>query len=931
MGRASKWNAEEARIENEYKSKLAAYTNRKNAYLKDKAEYDNANILKRQLMREPVDPGVPPVREANTILKPVEIAELDAQIKDKETELLAIHNKRRDAVAQVASDARRVREEFDRRSSTKREETDRKRDELLAALALATTQWAAEEKLVNEEYQAAAAKVDGIRAELDAARKRAEGFYEAREAAIRNTQVHRIATTVEIVRGLIFGERPMSITATARERGDILTDQISMVRIWVYPVLAFIVAFLPTLLVEIGFSTVFKPDQQQRPQHRLGFLGRRMHWLYTRAGRLKILRAERIAREASDEIAARDRALANEKTTAEQALAAKEIELQAAHEAAAAAAAEHEVQLKQKEDEWVAKFAGIADSLNKSVAEKDALRALQNVEIERQVQQRQNAWADRVNELSKELDTRRDAAEAERKGLIQEHHKKLQEVTETAKSQIAQARRLAAETELASQEKTSKLEFALKEALDARDAAIADSRQQIEALSLKLAQAREDGARELEKASRQEKHRLELNQLEVAKQLRLREEEFEREQQKREQELAATFEARLIEEQAKTAQAARRRDDELERQLEARVRENDARWRQEIQRIEADAVSRLDAREQQLQAQTEVRIGDIQSQAEQELRRQQSEFERQFEARDREADARLRQELQQREIAFHSKLKQRELELNTRAAARETELQSQWAADFRARQEEWEKQAEARVRAAEARLNQDSQQKEELFQMKLRQREQQLQSQFDARQAELQAQRDQDIHNRQQEWERNAQDAARAVEQRWMADLQQKEELFQSKLRQRDQQWQARLDAVRAESQAQSEEALLRQETESGEARQRALRELEVRVRKEMQEKHDAAFAEAAQHEQNLVAQLAGQAEAQRIAERERDEALQSAVETAGQMKELKEKLLAASTLLAGWKGGNGGGHDGNGFGNGNGRHLVLAGSGRNS
>ena len=109
-----------------------------------------------------------------------------------------------------------------------------------------TAELNAEEKQADEELAAAVKNVDGIKAEIDAARKKAEGFYEEREAAIRKTQVHRIATTVEIVRGLIFGERPMSITATAKERGDILTDQISMVRIWVYPVLAFIVAFLPT-------------------------------------------------------------------------------------------------------------------------------------------------------------------------------------------------------------------------------------------------------------------------------------------------------------------------------------------------------------------------------------------------------------------------------------------------------------------------------------------------------------------------------------------------------------------------------------------------------------------------------------------------------------------------------------------------------------
>ena len=134
----------------------------------------------------------------------------------------------------------------------------------MAAQSELTAELNAEEKQADEELAAAVKNVDGIKAEIDAARKKAEGFYEEREAAIRNTQVHRIATTVEIVRGLIFGERPMSITATAKERGDILTDQISMVRIWVYPVLAFIVGFLPTLMVEIGSSTVFKPSRYVR-------------------------------------------------------------------------------------------------------------------------------------------------------------------------------------------------------------------------------------------------------------------------------------------------------------------------------------------------------------------------------------------------------------------------------------------------------------------------------------------------------------------------------------------------------------------------------------------------------------------------------------------------------------------------------------------
>src|SRR5947207_725280 len=297
LARATKWNAEEARLENAYKSKLADYTNRKTAYLKDKAEYDKANFLKRKFMSEPVDPGVPPEREVNKILKPTLVAELEEQIKAKEAELVAINNKRRELVAQVDTDARRLREEFDHRSTTKREESDSKREGLTAAMAALAKEEKAEGELIDQEFAAVVQKVDGIRAEIDAGRKRAEGFYEARETVIRKTQVHRIATTVEIVRGLIKGERPMSIKTTAKEGGDILTDQISMVRIWVYPVLAFIVAFLPTLMVEIGFSTVFHPEQQ-RPAHRLGLFGRRMHCLYTRAGRLKILRAERIASEA---------------------------------------------------------------------------------------------------------------------------------------------------------------------------------------------------------------------------------------------------------------------------------------------------------------------------------------------------------------------------------------------------------------------------------------------------------------------------------------------------------------------------------------------------------------------------------------------------------------------------------------------------------
>ena len=116
MARAASWNAEEARIENAYKLKMADYANKKAAYEKDKKEYDSAGFLKRQLMKEPVDPGVPPVRETNKLLKAAVIAEIDAQIKAKEAELLGVNNKRRDRLAQVDADARKVREDFDRRS-----------------------------------------------------------------------------------------------------------------------------------------------------------------------------------------------------------------------------------------------------------------------------------------------------------------------------------------------------------------------------------------------------------------------------------------------------------------------------------------------------------------------------------------------------------------------------------------------------------------------------------------------------------------------------------------------------------------------------------------------------------------------------------------------------------------------------------------------
>jgi hypothetical protein len=762
LGRANKWNAEEARIDNAYKVKMADYTNKKAAYEKEKLEYDHASFLRRQLMIEPVDPGVPPDRDSNTILKPTLVAEIDAQIKAKEAELLAVNNQRRDRVAQVENDAHRLRADFEGRSSTKREETDRKREELLAAQAALATQWTAEEKQIDQEFEAAAQKVDGIRGELDDCRKQVEGFYEARETAIQNTQVHRIATTVEIVRGLLMGQRPVSIKATAKERGDLYTDQISMVRIWVYPVLAFLVAFLPTLMVEIGFSTIFQPEQQ-RPLHRLGFFGRRLHWLYMRAGRQKILRAERMASEASGAIAARDKALAAAKAASATALVEKVEELQAAREAMSAAAAKHNAQLQRMEveqeeqskiqtDEWVAKLAGLADSLNRTVIEKDGLRDLQKSEIERQIQMRQNAWSDRLTQMRQELDDQRAAGEAERTAVMQANHKKLMEVSEDSKTQVIQARRQAADAELAAVEATAKLTHDLKEALHARDTAESQLQQQADSYSLKLSQTQEDAAREMEKATRQEKHRLERQQVEVAKTLRQREEDFEHLLKQREQELSLAFDARLMERETGMEQEARHREADLERQLDARALEVDTRWQQEVQQREEAAQIRLKQREQQLQAHAEARFNEMQTQAEQELRRRETVLERQIEAQSREADTRLKQELQQKELAFQAKLKQREQELAIRAESRETELQNQRASDLRVREEAWEHQAESRIRATETRLGLEAQQKDEAAQALAKKREQdlvaQLTAQAEARQMATQAQWDTELEKR---------------------------------------------------------------------------------------------------------------------------------------------------------------------------------------
>ena len=868
VSRASKWNVEEARIENAYKEKMTEYANKKAAYDKAIAEYNSANFIKRGLMKEPISPGVPPERESNAVLKPTAVAEIDEQLKAKEAELTAVNNKRRDRVAQVEADARRLREEYDKRSTDKRAKSDNKREELTTAQAAVLADLNAEEKKIDQEVAAAVQKVDGIRAELDACRKTAEGYYEAREAAIRKTQVHRIATTVEIVRGLFKGERPMSIKASARERGDILTDQISMVRIWVYPVLAFIVAFLPTLMVEVGFSTVFHAEEQ-RPPHRLGFFGRRLHWLYTRAGRLKILRAERLANQASAEIASREQALAELRATTDKALFDKDAELVAAREAVNAAAAGHEEQSKKKEEEWVAKLANMADTLNRTVLEKDALRDLQKSEIERQIQMRQNAWSDRITQLREELDSQRAASEAERTALMQEHHAKLMEVTEDCKTQVIQARRQMADAELVAVEKSARLAHDLKEAVLARDAAESQLRHQSDSLALRLSQTEQDAAHQMEKAARQEKHRAERQQFEFEKALRQREEDFEHRLKQREQEMTLDFESRLAEEKGRFDQVARGRETELDRQSEARALEVEARWKQDVQQREEAAQVRLKQREDQLQAQTEARMRDLQTQAAEQLRRRESELERQIEGQSREHDARLKQEMQQRDLAFQAKLKQREQELALKAEAREAELQSQWASDLRNREEEWERQAESRVRATETRMNLEAQQKEELFVSKTRQGDQQWQSRLDSTRAELQAQAKEALRRRDTE----AHTSLRDLEAALRKEMQQKDEAAQAKAKQQEQD-------------------LIAQITSQAEAR---LIEAQANWEGEAEKKTRAAI-------ETYKAQLSR-------AERERDQAMRSAAEATSHVHNLEKKFSQATSFLNGLRNGNGNGN----------------------
>ena len=326
--------------------------------------------------------------------------------------------------------------------------------------------------------------------------------------------------------------------------------------------------------------------------------------------------------------------------------------------------------------------------------EKDALRDLQKSEVERQIQMRQNAWSDRITQLSQELDDQRVASETERTALMQAQQKKLLEVSEDCKAQVYQARRQAADAELAAMETSAKSTHELKEALQARDCAESQLKQQADTFSLRTSQTREEAAREMEKAVRQEKHRVDRQQLEFAKTLRQREDDFERQLKQREQELSLAFDARLAEEQTRNEQDGHRREAEMERRLEARALEVDARWKKEEQQRE-EAV-------QEWKAQTESRC--------------------------RATETRLQQEAQQKEELFLSKARQRDQQWQMKLDAALAETQTQTEEVLHRRQAE----ADARLHELEAQLRKEMQQKDEAAQARARQREQELQTQFAA-------------------------------------------------------------------------------------------------------------------------------------------------------------------------------------------------------
>jgi hypothetical protein len=357
---------------------------------------------------------------------------------------------------------------------------------------------------------------------------------------------------------------------------------------------------------------------------------------------------------------------------------------------------EHAEQAKKKEAEFAAKLAAMADSMNRAIVEKDALRDSQSSEVERQLQLRQGAWSERLTKLQKELDEQRAAYEAQRTTAMQEHHKKLMEVTEDYRTQLVQARRQVEEAELGTVEKLAKMAHDLKDAQETRDNAEYQLKHEKEAFAARLAQLKEDAAREMERAARQEKSRSERQQLEFDKNLRYKFQEqeaaFQAKQKQREEEMAIRAAARETELQNQFASDLRAREEDWERRAESYANNTEARLRHEAQQSEELFQSKSRQRDQQWQVKLDAARAETQAQADEVLRRRQAEAA----AALRELEARLRKEMKQREQELTS-------QLNAQAQTRLADAQAQWEKESESKLELIEKERDdARETAAES-------------------------------------------------------------------------------------------------------------------------------------------------------------------------------------------------------------------------------------
>ena len=195
-------------------------------------------------------------------------------------------------------------------------------------------------------------------------------------------------------------------------------------------------------------------------------------------------------------------------------------------------------------------------------------------------------------------------------------------------------------------------------------------------------------------------------------------------------------------------------------------------------------------------------------------------------------------------------------------------------------------------------MREQLQEKELYFLAKLKQREQEFAIKADARATELQKQWGAELRVRKEEWERQTDTRVRAVESRLALEAQQREELFQAKFRQRDQQWEVKLESVRAETKSQNEEQF---QTKSWQ------RERELAAQFTAQTEAHLAAARTqweAESDKKMRAAIEPFRALLARTEKERDEARQSANDSARQVETLEAQLNEASSFLSSWKNG---------------------------